>query len=410
MLSPYRVLDLTTQRGLLCGQILADLGADVIHVEPPGGAAARRLGPFAGDVPHPDRSLFWWAQTRNQRSITLDLDAPDGRDILHRLAAGAHFLIESDDPGAMAARGLGAAALLARNPALVYVSITPFGQDGPKARWAASDLVLLAAGGPLFLTGDDDRPPIRLPVPQAWFHAAAEAAVGALVAHHARQRTGRGQHVDVSAQQAVALATQSYILCAAVRAPQVRRMAGGIKHGTLNARFVYPARDGFVAITFLFGSAIAPFSRRIMEWVHDEGFCDAATRDKDWVAYGDLLLRGAEPLAEFERVKACIEACTRTKTKAELLDVALARGLLIAPVSTLDEVRASPQLAARDYWQPLAHPALGRTVSQPGPFARFGASPVRYRRPPPAVGEHTREILGGELGLDVPALARRGVV
>jgi crotonobetainyl-CoA:carnitine CoA-transferase CaiB-like acyl-CoA transferase len=410
MLSPYRVLDLTGERGLLCGQILGDLGADVIHVEPPGGAAARRRGPFAGDAPHPDRSLFWWAQTRNQRSVTLDLEHADGRAVLRRLVRDAHFLIESDEPGAMASRGLGPDALLGDNPGLVHVSITPFGQDGPKARWATSDLVLLAAGGPLFLTGDDDRPPVRLPVPQAWFHAAAEAAVGALVAHHVRQRTGRGQHVDVSAQQAIALATQSYILCAAVDAPQVRRMAGGIKHGDLNARFVYPAKDGFVAITFLFGSAIGPFARRLMEWVHDEGFCDAATRDKDWIAYGELLRRGDEPIAEFERVKACIAACTASRAKAELLEAALTRGLLIAPVATIDEVRASPQLAARDYWQPLPHPELDRVVTYPGPFARFGASPIRYHRRPPTVGEHTREILGGELGLDVDALERRGVV
>src|SRR5262245_62265298 len=107
MLSPYRVLDLTTRRGLLCGQILGDLGADVIHIEPPGGAAARRRGPFAGDTPNPDRSLFWWAQTRNQRSLTLDLEHAAGRDILRRLVREAHFLIESDDPGAMAARGPG---------------------------------------------------------------------------------------------------------------------------------------------------------------------------------------------------------------------------------------------------------------------------------------------------------------
>src|SRR5262245_44774333 len=111
MLSPYRVLDLSTQRGLLCGQILADVGADVIHVEPPGGSPARRFGPFAGDVVDPDRSLFWWAQTRNQRGITLDLETTEGRDILRRLVADAHFLIESDEPGAMTARGLGPDAL-----------------------------------------------------------------------------------------------------------------------------------------------------------------------------------------------------------------------------------------------------------------------------------------------------------
>jgi crotonobetainyl-CoA:carnitine CoA-transferase CaiB-like acyl-CoA transferase len=147
-----------------------------------------------------------------------------------------------------------------------------------------------------------------------------------------------------------------------------------------------------------------------MEWVHDEGFCDAATRDKDWIRYGDLLLSGAEPLAEFERVKACIEACTQTRTKAELLVVALARGLLIAPVSTLDEVLVSPQLAERDYWQWLEHPELGRAFPHPGPFARFGASPIRYRRRPPTVGEHNAEIFGGELGLAVDDLVRQGIV
>src|ERR1700754_3684462 len=106
MLSPYRVLDLTNARGLLCGQILADLGADVIAVEPPGGSPARRLGPFAGDVADPERSLVWWSYARNKRSITLDLDGDEGRDVFRRLAASAHFVIESDDPGTMAARGL----------------------------------------------------------------------------------------------------------------------------------------------------------------------------------------------------------------------------------------------------------------------------------------------------------------
>src|SRR5262249_5736078 len=141
MLSPYRVLDLTNHRGLLCGQLLADLGADVIQVEPPGGSAARRIGPFLDDIPHPDRSLTWWAQTRNKRSVTLALETGDGRDLFRHLVASAHFLIESDDPGMMAARGLGPERLLAEHPALVYVSITPFGQDGPKAGFADSDLV-----------------------------------------------------------------------------------------------------------------------------------------------------------------------------------------------------------------------------------------------------------------------------
>jgi len=140
VLSPYRVLDLTTERGLLCGQMLADLGADVIKVEPPGGSLARRLGPFVGDEPHPERSLVWWAYNRNKRGITLDLEQGEGQQLLRRLAAHADFLIESDAPGTLAARRLGPADLAAVNSRLIYISISPFGQTGPKAHDAASDL------------------------------------------------------------------------------------------------------------------------------------------------------------------------------------------------------------------------------------------------------------------------------
>jgi crotonobetainyl-CoA:carnitine CoA-transferase CaiB-like acyl-CoA transferase len=405
MLSPYRVLDLTTERGQLCGQILADLGADVVQIEPPGGSPVRRRGPFADDVPHPDRSLAWWSANRNKRGVTLDLDAARGQDLLRRLIARADFLVESETPGVMAARGLGYEDLAALNPRLVYVSITPFGQTGPKARWNDSDLVLMAASGPLLLTGDADRAPLRVSVPQAYAHAAAEAAGAALVANHERQRSGRGQQVDVSAQQAIALATQSYILATAAGFIDAQRTSGGVRLGPWSVRFVFPARDGHVSITFLFGPSVGPFTRRLMHWVHEEGFCDAAMRDQDWVGYFDLLMNGGATLDDLERVKDVVAAFTRTKMKAELLDAALARDLLIAPVATTREVVESRQLAAREYWRPLAHPELGRDVVYPGPFARLGATPIRYRRRPPTVGEHNREIYGGELGIGADELA-----
>src|SRR5215469_16361879 len=198
MLSPYRVLDLTTERGLLCGQVLGDLGAEVIKIEPPGGAPARRLGPFFNDEPHPDRSLYWWAYNRNKRSVTLDIDRPEGRALLRRMASGADFLIESFNPGEMAARGLGYDDLAALNPALVYVSISAFGQEGPKASYADADLVIMAA-------------------------------VGALAAHHESVRSGRGQRVDVAAQESVAMATQSWVLAAPLGSVEIRRMSGGVK-------------------------------------------------------------------------------------------------------------------------------------------------------------------------------------
>ena len=158
MLSPYRVLDLTDERGLLCGKILADLGADVIQVEPPTGNTARRIGPFYQDEVHPERSLFWWSYTSNKRSISLNLATADGRALLKRLVPSADFLIESGAPGEMAALGLGYGDLAALNPALIVVSITPFGQDGPYATYQAPDLVGMGLGGFMYVTGDPDRP------------------------------------------------------------------------------------------------------------------------------------------------------------------------------------------------------------------------------------------------------------
>jgi crotonobetainyl-CoA:carnitine CoA-transferase CaiB-like acyl-CoA transferase len=412
MLSPYRVLDLTTERGLLCGQILGDLGADVIKIEPPGGSPARRLGPFYKDEPHPDRSLYWWAYNRNKRSITLDINTREGKTILSRLVAGAHFFIESDTPGHLAERGLGYHDLAAVNPALVYVSISPFGQDGPKASYADSDLVILAAGGPLVLTGDDDRPPVRLNVPQAYLHASAAAAVAALIAHHERQRSGQGQYIDVSAQQAIAQATQSNILAAPLGDAEVGRMSGGAKLGPLNVRLVWPAKDGYVAITYLFGSAIGLFTRRLMEWIYEEGFCDEATRNHDWIAFGNSLFSG-QGIEEYERLKRVVEDFTRTKTKAELLQAALERVLLIAPITTIEEVVQSDQLAARNYWSKVEHPELGQTFRYPGPFARFSAAPVTYGHRPPRVGEHNREIYIGGLGFSEQQLVElqtKGVI
>ena len=128
MLAPYRVLDLTTERGLLCGQILADLGADVIKIEPPGGSSARKLGPFYQDQEDAENSLYWWAYNRNKRGITLDITRSEGQNLLRRLAQDAKFLIESDNPGTLAQYGLSYDELAADNPGLIYVSITPFGQ------------------------------------------------------------------------------------------------------------------------------------------------------------------------------------------------------------------------------------------------------------------------------------------
>ena len=391
MLGSYRVLDLSDERGLLCGYLLADLGADVILVEPPGGSPARRTPPLLDDAPAGEQSLFWAAYARNRRSIELDLDSPAGQAELRRLAASADILIESDDPGAMAARGLGYEDLAEVNPALVYVSITPFGQDGPKANYAATDLVVAAASGTLHIAGYPDAAPVRVTAPQSWHHGAGEAAGAALIALAMRARSGRGQHVDVSAQQALNLGAFGQLVNVAAGAPETKRVAGGAVIGPVTLRLIWEAKDGYVSLTFFFGQAVGPFTRRLMEWICEEGACDEATRDKDWIAYAALLQGGDEPYSEFDRIIGVVEDFLRTKTKAELMMEAQSRRLLILPVATVPEVLENPQLEARGYWRDL--PVAGREARHPGPSVRLSAWPYPDDRPPPLPGEHTAGVL-----------------
>jgi crotonobetainyl-CoA:carnitine CoA-transferase CaiB-like acyl-CoA transferase len=406
MLSHCRVLDLTTERGLLCGQVLGDLGADVIKIEPVGGSPVRRLPPFFENQPGHERSIYWWAYNRNKRSITLDLEREEGRDIFRELARKADFVVESANPGYWSERGLGYEELSALNRGLVVVSITPFGQDGPKASYADSDLIVMAAGGVLILYGDEDRPPIRMSVPQAYLHASVDAAAAALVAYYQRLDSGIGQHVDVAAQESVGLANQSTALTIPIRGEETRRMAGGAQLGSLRVPLVWNAKDGQITFVFLFGSALGPFTRKFVDYLYEQGACDQAMRDTDWIGYGAELLSGRVPMQDYDRRKTIIADFFCQKTKAELFEAARARTLLIAPVSTIDDVLHNPQFLAREYWQQLTHPETAVTMLYPGPFTRFSAKPIRFRRPPPAVGEHNREILMGELKMSESELAK----
>ncbi len=391
LLKPYRVLDLTQQDGTLCAQIFADLGAEVVQIEPPGGARGRRLAPFHADNRDIESSLFWWAYSRGKRSLVLDIEQE--RDKFHELVRRADFLVESVAVTDRERLGLDDAKLRELNPGIIHVSMTPYGPTGPKSAWLGSDLTLAANAGPLSTTGDEDRPPIRVTAPQVWNHAAAEAASAALVALHERASSGFGQHVEVSAQQAFTLATQGNILSAAIGEETVERIAGGLKTGDIRLQLTYPALDGFVSITHIFGATVGPVTQRLMEYVYDEGFCDAATRDKDWVGYGMLLATGEEPIAEFERVKQCVAACTASKTRDELLTAATERRLLLAPMTTIKDVVESPQFADRNFFTRPNGAAASAQFQYPGPFAKFSATPLAVTQAPPKLGEHSQQVL-----------------
>jgi crotonobetainyl-CoA:carnitine CoA-transferase CaiB-like acyl-CoA transferase len=394
MLSPYRVLDLTDEGAMICGQILGDLGADVILVEPSAGARARRLGPFVDDLPDINRSLNFWSLNRNKRSFTIDLNVASSRENLLELVKASDFLIESFAPGHLDSLGLGYQALARINPALIMISITPFGQHGPKANWTATDLTVTAASGVLFMTGDEDRPPVHVSIPQAYLNAGAEAAVGALIALRAREHDGLGQHIDVSAQTAMMMTTAFMLLAPGWNDHPTERVGGGMKQGPLRLRFVFPCKDGHVNVTFLFGTIFGPSTRRLFEWIYEDGFCDEATRDKDWTAFGLHLMNGKETLQEFARCTECLERFTLSHTKVELSEGATRRKILMVPVSNIEDLLQSKQLKAREFWTKIEHPELGRQVTYPGSFAKLNQTPIQYRRRPPLLGEHTREILG----------------
>lgn len=393
MLSDYRILDLTDDRGLIAGMILADLGADVIAIEPPEGNTARRRGPFTdgsygGDI---EDSLVWQSYARGKRSVVLDLESAEGRAQLIELARSADAIVESADVGRMSELGLGYEELLQVNPGLIYVAITPFGSTGPKAGWPATDLTIAASAGPMIQSGDKDRPPLRVDLPQTALHAGAEAAVGILMALHERKRSGLGQFIDVSAQAAYAQATQSGIIAAPNNAGQFERSAVGASLGPLEIRLFWPCKDGHVAITYLFGAAIGPFTDRLMQYALEEGYCDQETRDKDWLNYTNMILSGQEPISEYFRCCDVVGALCADKTKTELFQVAQERRLLLVPVSTMDDLDENEHLAARSYWREVERD--GQTVKFPGPFARLSETPIEYGRPAPMLGEHTDEVL-----------------
>ncbi len=392
MLRPYRVLDLANEDGILCGQLLADLGCDVIAIEPPGGSSARRRGPFAQDVRDPEHSLVWWAWARGKRSAVYDLNDAADRDALRRLALGADFVIESFAPGVLASLGLGYADLAATNPALIYISISAFGQDGPKAHYAATDLIGMAAGSTLFLSGESDGRPVRVAIPQAGLHAAADGAVGALIAHFARTRSGRGQHVDVAMQHSTTVATQFRALDAAIGEAPARRVSGGsyVKGAFLRTR--YQSADGWVVLGPAFLASTGHFMKRLLGWLAEEGRCDSALVDEDWNSFARRIATGELPETAYERVDVVLREFFATKSNAELMEQSVKRRLLVAPVLDLGEIVASSQLAAREFATTLPSPVDGTPVKLPGAWAKFSETPLRFTRRAPRLGEHTREV------------------
>lgn len=373
--------------------MLADLGADVLKVEPPGGVAARRLAPF--DDASPDRSLYWAAVGLGKRSTVIDLfESSQGPDALRALLRGADVFIESFDPGALASIGLGAVEMMSENPGLVYASVTPFGSDGPRAEAPATELTLEAAGGLLGLQGDGDRPPIPVGMPQAAFHAGAQAAADIVIALYERARSGLGQHLDVSMQAAVVWTLMNATgyppvtghdppgTCAERAAPRPEIVPG------LRVPRFFECGDGHAFAALGVGRIGQRASGALMRWTDTAGFLPEDLCGQDFSRWIAQLVEGTRTIDEMERAFDALAAHLRTRSKRELMRFAVENDVLLAPVYDLADMRSDSQLAARDYWVDV-----GRRI-HPGPFARLSETPIALRSPAPELGDALEEVSG----------------
>lgn len=408
----YRVLDLTDETAALCGKMFADLGADVVKVEPPGGCPTRSIPPFLDDRAGPDESCYFLATAAGKRSVTIDLGQAEGRDLLSRLAERADFLVESFPLGYLDGLGISYEALAARNPRLIYTSVTPFGDRGPSAGWKAADIVGWAAGGMMAMMGAPGRPPLQVGVPQACFHAGSEAAVASMLAHLERERSGVGQKVVVSLQAAGVWATNSETAFPVLEGRSLAR-SGVIPAGMARAS-IYRCADGYVQL-MVGGGMFLSTTLGLLEWLKEFGPVPESVTAVDFATWTPDRFRSGDPgfLAEMAACEAAISGLLLRLTKAEIVSRADANGWVIAPVSTMEDVAHDRQLAARDYFQQVAHPGLGRDLTLVGPFAKLTGTPAPPARRAPMLGEHNADVLQGELGLsddEFTALESAGVI
>ena len=391
-LSGYRVVDLSGPMGVYCGKLMADMGADVIKVEPPGGDPMRDIGPFIGGEPGPDRSLYWLHFNTNKRSVTLDLRSNAGAEVLRQLVTASDVLLETGAPGYMASLGLAYESLAAESPGLVYASITAFGQTGPYRDFKASDLVGFAMGGYMFVTGWPHTPPSKLWGSQAYHTASNRAYLAILIALFHRTMTGDGQHIDVSMQEAVAATTEhvnttyNYTGESAVRC--------GFRHG---GQFVatWRCKDGYASITTNTRQAWDD----LRAWMDRDGMAGDLMDE----TYNDHFVLRGEHSAHIEEL---IQRWAMMHTRQEITEFGQSNHHPWGPAATAEEILENEQLWGRGYFKTLETPEGVPSLVYPGDPYRLTEFSQPVRRPAPAPGEHNAEVLSDILGLSPEEVER----
>ena len=405
MLSPYRVLDLTNERGYFAARLLGDLGADVIKIERPAGDPGRSMGPFYHDIKEPEKSLYWMGLNTNKRGITLNLESAKGKEIFKKLCEKADIIFESFDPGYMDSLGLGYAALSKINPRLIMASISGFGQQGPYRDYKSPSIVLWALSGQGFVTGDADRPPLSTSYPIPYFFGAMQAAIGAMVALYHRAATGRGQYIDApsllglswglgSDPKGLWMNDKTLVTRSGRFWPRPQPKPDGTM-GYINVPLTYPCKDGGVKFFPFVEEGMLHSTMGMTQWVNEAGFGSEATRTVDWRTWNWQVASQAV----IDDITGCYQELFLKHTKAELFEEAQKRGIQLYPVFTVADMVAFPQLSIRNFWEKVPHPELGEEITYPGAFTKLDRGSVSIRRRAPLIGEHNGEIYVKEMGM-----------
>lgn len=401
-LDDIRVLDLSGPNGVYCTKLLADLGADVIRVEQPGGDPSRKLGPFYHNEPDPEKSLHFFHFNTNKRSVTLNLETEAGRKIFKDLVQTADIVVESFAPGYLASLGLDYETLKVNNPRLILVSVTWFGQTGPYKDLQGSDLITQAMTGLMYTIGFPEDPPAAVGASQTYHMAAAHAAMGALMALFNRDISGQGQWVDLPVQGACMRMADMVGLMYWIEGT-IRKRSGFEYYRGLQD--VWRCKDGYIICSALGGAG----ADVILEWMDSEGLAaDLLTeRYADVVAAikgvaggsrGGKDKKGKKPLKlrDLEEDRKHVEevwlAFLLTHTKEELFTGAQTRKVVLMPVNTAKDVAEDIGLKERQYFVEVEHPHLDDKLKYPGPPYRLSKTPWSIRRPAPRIGEHNLEV------------------
>jgi len=389
LLEGIRILDLADEKASFCAKLLADMGASVIKVERPGGDLSRKMGPFLGESPHPERSLFFLHHNTNKLGITLNLEHSEGRRIFHRLVEKADVVVESFSPGYLRDLGLGFEILNRTNPKLILVSVTGFGQDGPKSKYKSCDIVTSAFGGQMYVSGSPSTPPLKPFGEQSYYTASLFAAIGILLALRKRNRTGEGEHIDISLQETV-VSTLEHVLIQYFYENTIPKRQGSLHWN--NSFCILPCKGGHILIS-LFQQW-----ETLVEWMDSEGMAEDL---KDEKYQGEEFRQN-----HHDHIIEVLRRWIKTHTANELFELGQLMRFPWAPVYSLKEVLESPQLRSRRFFVEVGHPESGTFIQYSGAPCKFDGCALDQWKRAPRIGEDNLEIYQKELGLSDEELRR----